>query len=455
MAEVNRVNIETNKINPLKTGKPNSYESIKKFIIDSSVPILFVVICLAGVYFSKLPILFIVNTLLTRIMRNSFLVLSLIIPVLAGLGLNFGIVIGAMAGQFAIIAVTHWGISGLPGFLLCIALSTPLAIIFGILTGILLNKTKGQEMISSMIAGFFSNGLYQFVLLFLVGTLIPMKNKVLVLSKGVGIRNTIDLSRNGGIKYALDNILKLPLFHVLAVVSAATIIIVCIDYFLKRKNSVDYSKLKLAYRLLLSALIFIVSSIVVIAKPVLVKAKLPIITPLANALSPLVTVKLPIATTLVIAALCLFNVLIVKTKLGQDFRTVGQDMHIAKVSGINVDRVRIIAVTISILLAAWGQIIFLQNIGTLATYGSHVQIATFSIAAILIGGASVTRATIGQAILGVILFHTLFIVSPKAGNNLFGEAQIGEFFRAFVAYGVIGVSLGLHAWKKTLKGMKK
>jgi len=141
--------------------------------------------------------------------------------------------------------------------------------------------------------------------------------------------------------------------------------------------------------------------------------------------------------------------------MGQDLRTVGQDMHIAAVSGINVDRVRTIAVMLSILFAAWGQVIFLQNIGTLSTYGSHVQIATFSIAAILLGGASVAKATSGQAILGVILFHTLFIVSPKAGNNLFGDAEIGEFFRAFVSYGVIGVALGLHAWNKTVQAAKR
>ena len=158
--------------------------------------------------------------------------------------------------------------------------------------------------------------------------------------------------------------------------------------------------------------------------------------------------NIPIVTFIIIGLLCVFNAMITKTKLGQDFRTVGQNRHIAKVSEINVNKIRIIAVTISKVFASWGQIIFLQNIGTLSTYGSHVQIGMFSIAAILIGGASATKATSGQAILGVILFHTLFYVSPKAGNNLFGSAQIGEYFRSFVAYGVIGVSLGLHAWKR-------
>ena len=148
-----------------------------------------------------------------------------------------------------------------------------------------------------------------------------------------------------------------------------------------------------------------------------------------------------------IAVIGAFNVLIFKTKMGHDFRAVGQDKHIAHVSGINVEKRRILSIMISTILAAWGQIIFLQNLGTLNTYGSHVQISTFAIAALLIGGASVSKATVGQALLGVILFHTLFIVSPMAGKNLFGNAQVGEYFRTFIAYGVIGLSLGLHAWK--------
>ncbi|QEK13642.1 ABC transporter permease [Crassaminicella thermophila] len=416
--------------------------SIKKFLISHSVTILFVIVCLIGVKLSKLPLFFIASELLTRMTRNSFLVLSLIIPVLAGMGLNFGITIGAMAGQIAIIAVTHWGITGIKGFLLCVILSAPMAILFGNLTGKLLNKTKGQEMIASMIAGFFANGIYQFIFLFLIGTFIPMKDPVMVLSSGIGIRNTIDLSRNVGIKYALDNMVKLPVFYVLLAGTILFILSYTLFRFYKIKNSNKNSKFFTATYI--SKMIFCIM-IILICCVLLFNKDIP------NNIKMLTKIKLPIVTCLVVGALCLFNVLIVKTKLGQDFRTVGQDKHIAKVSGINVDKVRVIAITISTLLAAWGQLIFLQNIGTLNTYGSHVQIATFSIAALLIGGASVSRATIGQALLGTILFHTLFIVSPKAGKNLFGDAQIGEFFRAFVAYGVIGLSLGLHAWKKRMQ----
>ena len=140
---------------------------------------------------------------------------------------------------------------------------------------------------------------------------------------------------------------------------------------------------------------------------------------------------------------------LLKTKLGQDMRAVGQDMYIAEVSGINVDRTRIISIIISTVLAAWGQIIFLQNIGTINTFGSHSQVGLFAVASLLVGGASVDRASWKEALIGTFLFHFLFVISPLAGQNLMNNAQIGEFFRVFVAYGIIGIALMLHAWEKS------
>lgn len=67
-------------------------------------------------------------------------------------------------------------------------------------------------------------------------------------------------------------------------------------------------------------------------------------------------------------------------------------------------------------------------------------------AAILVGGASIKKATNGQALLGCILFHLLFIVAPSAGKNLFGDAAIGEYFRVFISYGVIALALVMYAW---------
>lgn len=405
------------------------FAKAKDYIFNNMVTILFIILCLLGLNLSGQPLTLVLDELVNRIARNLFIVLSLIIPVIAGMGLNFGIVIGAMAAQIVIIAVTHWGIVGIPGFLLCVVLTTPIAIIFGYLTGKLLNMTKGQEMITSMILGIFANGLYQLLFLFLVGTVIPMKNPKLMISGGVGIKNTVDL--NGGIKYALDDLWRLSLYELtyyVALIIGIGFIAVTIYRAVKKKGIV---KKHVVMAVLSLGIVFI--------------CQIPAIA------AVLFFVKVPMISMVILVILCAFNVFIFKTKLGQDFRTVGQSGVVANASGINVNKTRIKAIIISTVLAAWGQIIFLQNIGTLNTYGSHEQVGMFAIAAILIGGASVSKATNKQALLGVILFHTLFVVSPTAGKNLFNNAQIGEYFRVFVAYGVICVSLALYAWKKIVE----
>lgn len=410
---------------------------IKNFIIDNIVTIIFVLISALGIAVANQPVLFIVNEMVQRIARNSFIVMALIIPVLAGLGLNFSITIGAMAGQMAIIMVTDWDIGGIPGILIAMAISVPLSWLFGWMIGKLLNKTRGQEMIASMIVGFFANGLYQFLYLFVVGKFIPMRKKELLLRSGIGVRNTVDLEN--GLSYAFDSLIKMPFFITIMIVAAFLILLQLIK-FRQERNTPLFDRKKFITWLSVFFVIFAFAALAHYTKI------------MPNSIRILKGIKVPFVTILLIMAVAIFNVWITKTKLGQDFRSVGQNQHIAAVSGIHVDKTRVTAITISTILAAWGQIILLQNVGVLNTFGSHMQIGLFSVAALLVGGASVNKATVGQAFLGVILFHILFLVSPYAGKELFGDAQIGEYFRTFVAYGVIGLSLGLYAWKQA-KGL--
>ena len=102
---------------------------------------------------------------------------------------------------------------------------------------------------------------------------------------------------------------------------------------------------------------------------------------------------------------------------------------------------------LSTATAALGQIVYLQNIGTIAVYSAHENVGMFSAAALLVGGASVSGATVPQALVGTLLFHLLFNILPIAGQKLFGSPEIGEYFRVFIAYGVIAVTLSLYAWK--------
>lgn len=165
--------------------------------------------------------------------------------------------------------------------------------------------------------------------------------------------------------------------------------------------------------------------------------------------------QIPVVTFLIIGGLCAFMPFFMRTKLGQDMRACGQDMHIAGVSGINVNRTRIVAICISCVLACIGQVIFLQNLGNISTYNAHENVGMFAAAALLIGGASVSKATVGQALLGTFLFHLLFNVSPMAGQNLFGSAALGEYFRVFIAYGIIAITLALYAWKQVIMANRK
>ena len=77
----------------------------------------------------------------------------------------------------------------------------------------------------------------------------------------------------------------------------------------------------------------------------------------------------------------------------------------------------------------------------LNVYTAHLNSDIFSAAALLAGGATLRRAGVGNVLLGTVLFHALFIVSPQAGQRCFGNAALGEYFRSFVAYGTIAVAL--------------
>ena len=76
--------------------------------------------------------------------RNAFLILSLLIPIMAGMGLNFGMTLGAMAGQIGLIFAADWQIWGIPGIILATIISIPISILLGLFCGKMLNRAKGR-----------------------------------------------------------------------------------------------------------------------------------------------------------------------------------------------------------------------------------------------------------------------------------------------------------------------
>lgn len=395
---------------------------IREMLQKNAVTVMFVVLCIIGLICSGQTVSYVMYELFGRLSRNAFIVLALIIPIVAGMGINFAITIGAMAAQIAALWVIEWGISGLTGFLVAMLMTMPIAAFFGYLIGKLMNKMKGQEMIGGLILGYFANGLYQLLFLFIFGNLIPLKAPGLVIKGSTGVANTIDLSTDRGFKYALDGLLRVS-FSTAVLIICGIIAVGALAMFAMKKMEKKKA--------------FTYAGICVGAIAV---AQLPVVKNLFS------MVSVPMVTFFVVGLLCIFNNALMKTKIGQQFRAVGQNRTVANASGINVDRVRVIAIVISTVLAGWGQLIFVQNMGSFQTYGAHEQVGLYAGAAILVGGASIKKATNGQALLGCILFHLLFIVAPSAGKNLFGDAAIGEYFRVFISYGVIALALVMYAW---------
>ena len=396
----------------------------------NAVTIMFVLLCIVCLYFSGLTVPYVMYELFGRLSRNAFIVLALILPIVAGMGINFAVTIGAMAAQIAALWVIEWGISGLPGFLVAMLMTVPLAAFFGYLIGKLLNKMKGQEMIGGLILGYFANGLYQLLFLFIFGNLIPLNAPGLVIKGSTGVANTIDLSTERGFKYALDGLIRVDFGTGLYILCGVMVLLAVLNLLRKKQN--------------LKKTLMVVGGCAAACVAYLI----PFVKNLFS------MVQIPVVTFLLVGLLCVFNNELMRTRLGQQFRAVGQNRTVANVSGINVDKVRLIAIVISTVLAGWGQLIFVQNMGSFQTYGAHEQVGLYAGAAILVGGASIKKATNTQAMVGCILFHLLFIVAPSAGKNLFGDAAIGEYFRVFISYGVIALALVMHAWSGIQKKKK-
>ena len=412
--------------NHVANGKNPLIENLKKY----AVTYLFIAMSVFFIIVSKLDMNYVCSQLLLRLNRNAFIVLALIIPIIAGMGINFAITIGAMAAQIGLLLTINWNITGVAGLLTAAAITLPLAMFFGFLIGRLLNKMKGQETIGSLILGYFANGAYQLLFLFIFGSVIPLNSNVTIVGAS-GVQNTLNLTGSVGLYMAVDGIAQIPFSVALYVISGLVALWAVVQYLRKK-----YTLKRLIVTVAMSLLIAGIYTI-------------PAVSGIFNGAGGRRVIKIPLVTWLLVGVLCLFNLLIMKTRLGQKFRAVGQNRVVANAAGINVDRTRVIAIMISTVLAGWGQILFMQSdgIGTFQTYAAHEQVGLYAGAAILVGGASIDRATNIQALIGTFLFHSLFITAQNAASNLFGDSAVGEYFRAFLSYGVIALALVIYAWR--------
>lgn len=157
------------------------------------VPLIFVVLAIICYFLADVTPGFVVEQVTVRFIRNSVLVLALIVPILAGMGLNFSIIVGAMAAQASYIIVLNANLPGGIGAVTVFGLTLVFNILIGLLLGKLMNIVKGREMITSIVIGLLANYIYQLVFLVGFGTVIPVNNEHIVLDSGVGVKSMLDL----------------------------------------------------------------------------------------------------------------------------------------------------------------------------------------------------------------------------------------------------------------------
>jgi simple sugar transport system permease protein len=145
---------------------------------------------------------------------------------------------------------------------------------------------------------------------------------------------------------------------------------------------------------------------------------------------------IPTGMFLFLAAMCFLVWFFMKTKTGTAMTAVGSNPEFARASGVDVDRMRIVSVVLSTILGAVGILVYAQSFGFLQLYTGPFYMALPAVASILLGGASVNKATIWNVLVGTFLFQGILTMTPAVINNVL-QTDMSEVIRIIVSNGMI------------------
>ena len=295
-----------------------------------------------------------ITNVLNRFSWNAVLVLAMVPMIHSGCGLNFGLPLGILAGLLGTTLSIEFGFTGGLCFIMAIVLSTPIAIVFGMVYGALLNRIKGGEMMIATYVGFSSVAFMSMMWL-----LIPYRSPSMVMAyTGVGLRNM----------FSLENIFS----NILS----------------------DIARIQIG------------------------------------------NLIIPTGAILFFALLALGMWAFLHTKTGTAMTAVGSNPAFARAAGINIDRSRMLSVIMSTWLGAIGILVYQQGFGFAQLYMAPFNMALPTVSAILIGGASVNKASIANVIIGTILFQGIVTMTPTVMNAAV-HMDMSEVIRMIVSNGMI------------------
>lgn len=137
-------------------------------------------------------------------------------------------------------------------------------------------------------------------------------------------------------------------------------------------------------------------------------------------------------------AFCMW--IFLKSKTGTAMTAVGSNPDYARASGVSADKMRTISVIISTFLGAVGIIVYQQSFGFIQLYTAPSPMVFPAVAAILIGGASVNKASMVNVLVGTFLFQGLLTMTPSVINSIL-QTDMSEVIRIIVSNGMIMYAL--------------
>ena len=148
------------------------------------------------------------------------------------------------------------------------------------------------------------------------------------------------------------------------------------------------------------------------------------------------TLSIPTGTLLFFALLAFAMWAFLHTKTGTAMTAVGSNPTFAKAAGINIDKIRMLSVVLSTWLAAVGILVYQQGFGFIQLYMAPFYMALPAVSAILIGGASVNKASIANVVIGTFLYQGIVTMTPTVMNSVI-HMDMSEVIRVIVSQGMI------------------
>ncbi len=147
--------------------------------------------------------------------------------------------------------------------------------------------------------------------------------------------------------------------------------------------------------------------------------------------------KVPTGLILFFLLCCLLLWLFSRSKMGSAMIAAGANPRFAEAAGINVNKMRIVGTILSTVVAAVGIIVYSQSFGFMQLYAGPRQMGFVAASAILIGGATVSKAKVSHVILGTFLFQGVLALGIQVANAAISEGGLSEIMRILISNGII------------------